>query len=243
MKSSILRALVDFGISKGRGVRIKRILVGDYAFVELEDGRSGLAWVYREWLNRFRKFREFPTTADEASRLILSHDPAEISVGVAAVNALAEKTNALEGDVLDLLNIPDGSRVALIGYFYPFVERLKRRGVELYVFELKPIDEDYVYPWYAEEDLLPRMDYVIATGITIVNKTIDRIAELSKNSTLVVVGPTTPLVEEAFNGKARMIAGIQVINNDAVYDMLAKGYSAWQFIHSPYVKKVVKVLR
>ena len=238
---SVLKALVDFGVDRGRGRRIRRVVVGDYAFVELEDGRSGLAWVYREWLKLFRRLTSPPMSAEEAAELILSHDPAEISVGVATVNALADKSNALEGEALDFIQIPEGSRVAIIGYFYPYVERLKGR-VDLHVFELKPRHEDFVYPWYAEEDLLPKMDYVIATGVTIVNKTVDRIVELSKNSELVMVGPTTPLVEEAFDGRARLIASVHIMDNDSMYDLLARGYSAWQFLHSPYVRKVVKLL-
>lgn len=88
---------------------------------------------------------------------------------MATINALANtKEGLIEGDALELVKIPEDARVGMIGYFSPYVKALKDK-TRLYVFEIKPREEDFVYPWYAEFDLLPYMDYVIITGTTIVN--------------------------------------------------------------------------
>ncbi len=236
----MLKKLADYGKERGKEVKIKRISLGDYAFVETENGNSGLAYIYKEWIIQ-RKNPKFPEKADEASSLLLSYNPLEISIGLATINALADRSGLLEGDALEFMNIPDGSKVALIGYFRPYVEKLKNR-VKLFVFELKPVNDQLVYPWYAEEDLLPEMDYVIITGTTIVNKTINRILEISSDKKVAIVGPTTPLVPQAFEGLVNILAGLHITDNEPVYRMINGGNSIQNILRSPYVKKVVKRL-
>ncbi len=238
---NVIKTLVEFGKEKGKDVKIKRIAFGDYIFVELENGNSGLAYVYKEWV-RFKRIKpKFPKDAASASSFLLSYNPLEISLGLATINALAYRTDFIEGDALDFVNPRPGSKVALIGYFRSYVEKLKNL-VNLFVFELRPINNNLVYPWYAEEDLIPKMDYVILTGTTLVNKTINRILELSAGKIVAIVGPTTPLVTEAFKGSVNVLAGLHITDSEKVYEMISKGLPIQSIIHSSYAKKVVTIL-
>ena len=40
----------------------------------------------------------------------------------------------------------------------------------------------------------------MAAGVTVVNKTINRVAELARGSRLLMVGPTKPMLLEVFEG-------------------------------------------
>ncbi|MEB2793076.1 MAG: DUF364 domain-containing protein [Caldisphaeraceae archaeon] len=234
---SILKSLVDYGVDKGKNKKIKRVLVGQYAYVELDNGNAGVSWVYKEWVNPMREIKEVPREADLASQLINSHDPVEVSIGIATINALSDKSNVLYGDPLDYITIENNSKVAIIGYFKNYIDRLKDK-VSLYVFELRPQRESFVYPWYEEEYMLGDMDYIIASGSTIATKTIDRIAEHSKNSYLIVTGPTTPMVPEAFQGIASIIGGVSIIDKERIYELISMGYG----FKLRFSKKIVKVL-
>jgi uncharacterized protein (DUF4213/DUF364 family) len=48
--------------------------------------------------------------------------------------------------------------------------------------------------------MLPQMDLVVAAGVTVVNKTINRVAELARGSRLLMVGPTKLMLLEVFEG-------------------------------------------
>ncbi len=184
---------------------------------------------------------KFPKDAVAASSFLLFYNPLEISLGLATINALADRSDLIESDALDFVNPCRGSKVALIGYFKPYVKKLKD-FVNLFVFELRPINDNLVYPWYVEEDLIPKMDYVILTGTTLVNKTINRILELSAGKIVAIVGPTTPLVTEAFKGSVNFLAGLHITDSEKVHEMISKGLPINRIIHSPYAKKVVKIL-
>lgn len=212
--------------------------MGRYAIVQLDDGSAGIAYVDWDWVKPERAV-EPPSDAEEAVQLAASYDPVEAAIGVATINALSSREKALEADPLDLVTIEPGSTVALVGYIGPYVRRLQGR-VRLYVFEIRPHDEDFVYPWYAEEELLPRADLVIATGVTVVNKTINRIAELSRR--LIVVGPTTPMVPEAFEGIEGALAGSRVEAPDEAYRLITLGHGANRLLRSGVLRKVTAPL-
>jgi len=67
----------------------------------------------------------------------------EISIGLATINALADRSGLLEGKAHNFMNILDGSKVALIGYFRPYLEKLKN-NIKLFMFELKPVNDQIV---------------------------------------------------------------------------------------------------
>ncbi len=232
----VLDALVEEASRRARGRRIRRVLVGRYALVVLDDGSVGLAYVDWDWVKPFRPYREPPDDAEEAVAMALSYDPVDAAIGVATINALAPRDNLSDADPLDLLTPREGARVGLVGYIRGYVRRLKDR-VKLYVFEFKPYEDDFVYPWYAEDQLLPEMDLVIATGVTVVNKTIERIVQLTRGE-LVVVGPSTPLWPEVLGGHRGALGGALVNDLELVARMIELGYGADQMLRSRALRKV-----
>jgi uncharacterized protein (DUF4213/DUF364 family) len=231
----VVRSLVEEAQRRAVGRRLRRAIVGRYALVVLDDGSAGLAYVDWDWVKPFRPYKEPPGDAEEAVSLALSYDPVEAAIGVATINALAPREGLTEADPLDLVRLREGARVGLVGYIRGYVRRLRERA-ELYVFETRPYEEDFVYPWYAEEELLPRMDLVIATGVTVVNKTIDRVADLVRGP-LLIVGPSTPLWPEALGGHEGALGGSLVRDLDAAVRMVELGYGAEHLLRQRVLEK------
>lgn len=108
-----------------------------------------------------------------------------------------------------------GKKVAVIGRF-PDLEPLKNI-CRLSVLERRPGADDFPDP--ACEYILPEQDFVFITATTLINKTLPRLLELSKNSTVILVGPSTPLTPRLFAYNIATLAG-------SVVD----GAKAWSFV-------------
>ncbi len=162
----------------------------------------------------------------------------EATMGMAAINAwynnrerLAEHGIALgdEGASLDdrkkknPLNDPEQLRdkkVALIGHFRNVEKKLE--GVsDLYILERRPGEGDY--PDSACEYLLPEMDVVYSTGMTLINKTLKRLLELKKDGAqFTLMGPTSTLSPVLFDNGVDSIASFVVTDPEFVRDVISR---------------------
>jgi len=118
-----------------------------------------------------------------------------------------------------------GKRVIMIGKF-PGYTRFKGIAKEFYVLELNPnlIDlNDGILPSTASEELLERSDIVIMTATTIINKSVDRLLELAKNVFVIMVGPSTPMIEELLDFGIDVLAGLKVINPYSLMKKISQG--------------------
>lgn len=155
----------------------------------------------------------------EAASLIKSWNFTEASIGAAALNAYYNRKAFLEGEVRrnpqiqwrpggDAFAAPrqnlEGSKVATIGHFHYADPYVKQAGA-CYILEREPVNGDY--PDSACEYILPDMDYVYITGFTLVNKTLPRLLELSRNATVILVGPSVPMAPVLFEFGVDELAG------------------------------------
>lgn len=157
----------------------------------------------------------------------------EAVVGMAASNACINAQNALmqEGVLLrnpgaanlsvfeHLLPQLRGQKVAVIGR-YPGLERFEQ-DFELQVLERQPSDKDLPDP--AAEFVLPEMDWVFLTSTSIPNKTFPRLLELSRDANLVLMGPTTPWLEELAEFGVDYLAGVVVDDAQQLRQTVAEG--------------------
>jgi uncharacterized protein (DUF4213/DUF364 family) len=113
-----------------------------------------------------------------------------------------------------------GKKAAVIGHF-PHLEKSMADVCDLAVLEKRPQSGDY--PDSACEFLLPVMDLVFATGVTITNKTLPRLLELSKNSAFILVGPSVPLAPCLFGFGLRDLQGFVVTDIEKCRDIITGG--------------------
>ncbi|XTZ10972.1 MAG: Rossmann-like domain-containing protein, partial [cyanobacterium endosymbiont of Rhopalodia yunnanensis] len=75
----------------------------------------------------------------------------------------------------------------------------------------------------ASEYLLPESDWVFLTGTSIPNKTFPRLVELSRDAKLVLMGPTVPWLAELAEFGIDYLAGVTVVDPNALRQTVAEG--------------------
>jgi uncharacterized protein (DUF4213/DUF364 family) len=154
-------------------------------------------------------------------------EPLEASLGLAALNSLVEPV----GDALSvndtILGAAAGKKVAVIGRF-PFNGQLAEIAAKAYFFEMEP--EKGELPPFATEEYFPEADVAVITATALINKSLPRLLELSKNAYTVVLGPSTPMSDVLFRYGADVAAGIRVVEPEALIDSLMQGAKAFRKI-------------
>jgi uncharacterized protein (DUF4213/DUF364 family) len=162
-------------------------------------------------------------SALELAQYARSENVLEASIGMAAVNSLIDidEAKCVGENAFDVLARKGRNRnVAIVGHF-PWTPELRRIARNLWVIEQRPQEGDL--PAQAAEELLPQADVVGITGTSFINHTIDRLLELSENSFVVVLGPTTPLSPVLFGCGVDILAGVKVVEPDKTIRSISQG--------------------
>jgi len=173
------------------------------------------------------------SSALELARLALSWDMRSRVVGVATLNALSQlslgsylgRISTRVGDIVDHLTIRDDV-VAVVGNMAPTVKKLRAKAKEVYVLERNlDLRDDETLPDTAAEEVIPESDVVLITGTSIVNGTVDRVLELSKNAREVaLVGATAGLPPTVlFKHGATAVGTVKVTDADRAMRIIAEG--------------------
>lgn len=177
-------------------------------------------------------------SALELAHLAHTRQPPLTSVGVAALNALVPPRPDLWHD----LNAEEiiaaygkGKAVALIGSF-PFIPRLRTRVGRLLVLELDPGEDEL--PAKAAPDVLPQVDVVAITSMTLVNHSLENLLKLcSPQATVLLLGPSTPLSPILFEHGVHVLSGSVVTDIDRVLAAIKQGANFRQ-VHRAGVRLV-----
>ncbi len=180
---------------------------------------------------------------------IKSWNSLEATLGLAAVNSVVNspvKIERLSGKPVArhrrlsaftrFRDEVSGKRVAVVGHF-PDLEQL-RSICELSILERYPHHGDYPDP--ACEYILAQQEYVFMTATTIINKTLPRLLELSKNAVRVLVGPSTPLTPVLFDFGIDVLAGLAVIDETPLWRTVQEGGSLEIFDQGGHMVEIKK---
>jgi uncharacterized protein (DUF4213/DUF364 family) len=169
----------------------------------------------------------------ELAAWVRSWDAYEATVGMAAINSVINADSDLAASATPLFpsgpaNLAvfehfaaclRGKRVAVVGR-YPGLETLELDW-HLSILERQPGPGDLPDP--AAEYLLPEADWVFLTATSIPNKTFPRLAELSCDAQVVLMGPTAPWLEGLAEYGIDYLAGVVVEEGDALRRTVAEG--------------------
>lgn len=163
---------------------------------------------------------------------ILEWDPYQATVAMAAINSCINSRPLPDSLLLEpdaehanlavfehFLPQLQGKNVVVIGH-YPGIERYQDQ-MKLNVLEKQPVAEDL--PDSACEFLLPQADWVFLTGSSIANKTFPRLAELAAGAKTVLMGPSVPWLPQLHEFGIDYLAGVEVVDADALYHTAAQG--------------------
>lgn len=183
----------------------------------------------------------------KALSALSSSEPIKVAMAIATLNALSSTCWSqgwkdqyhinMNMDALDAVRLPDESSVAVIGAIVPVLRRLKRRGGTWWVIEQDPAtlreDESPHYvPEERSEEVLSRADILIITGVTLINRTLERILRSARpDAEIVVMGPTASMLPEPmFERGVRVVGGVWVRRPDELLEVLATGGSGYHFL-------------
>lgn len=156
----------------------------------------------------------------ELAKAAKSWNMEEASIGVAAINAYYNTSRQLEcygikqedeEAFLASRELVKDKKVAVIGHF-PYLEDILGKYCKLHILERSPLNGDYLDS--ACEYVLPQMDVVFITGVTLINKTLPRLLELAQNTHIVMVGPSVTMTPCLFNYGINNLAGYIVKDED-----------------------------
>lgn len=185
----------------------------------------------------------------------LSHTGLRRALGIAALNALAHLAaerrgprgyRILEGvDAFDVARIQPQETAVVVGAFGPFLKALRGIGARHFVLEkdpatLRPNEMEHFRPAESYPEIVPQADVLLITGTTLINDSLPGlIACAHPQARVVLVGPTVPMLPDAFLARRGMILGtVRVTDSDALHDVLAQGGSGYHFF-GKYAPKIV----
>ncbi len=186
-----------------------------YTAVRIRD-RVGLAYTFPEFSSPPKNVGHLIGT--NTLSLAKSWNLTEASIGTASINALLKPRNYKVMNIVHhILSIAQNyDKIGVVGRF-PFIDSI---GKDAFVFERRPIHG--TLPDTAAEALLPKCDLVIVSGSTFVNKTLQRLLEISNGYTF-VIGPTTPLTPILLEYGADVLAGVIVQDVKNALEVVSQG--------------------
>jgi uncharacterized protein (DUF4213/DUF364 family) len=208
-------------------VRVSELTIGlGYTAVTTDDGGIGLAYTWLEDKSCCSFLRGWDNAegapAAELLDRLLGETGLERSVGMAAANALNHaaalklpQDEGPAGALVSGLGIRSGTRVAMVGYFPPVAKALEGLGAELEIVDDALGMGDQVR---LRERLGGWAETLIMSSTTLLGDTAeDLLAHAAPHVRVALLGPTTPLLPEAFEGlPVVVLAGMVPVDVAAV---------------------------
>ncbi len=163
-------------------------------------------------------------SAQELAGWVNSENLLEASIGIAAMNSLldvdisqTEQVNASEV----IARESKSKNLTVVGHF-PFVDRMKTIAKNCWVIEKKPHGNDF--PEDAANEYIPQSDVVAITGTAFINHTMEGLLALCRPaSTVMVLGPSTPLSPILFDHGITYLSGSRVIDEESAIITIQQG--------------------
>jgi uncharacterized protein len=228
-------------------VAVDQLVLGlGYTAVALEGAAAGLAYTWADDRSCCSHLRGWDgaegSAASELLDLLLADGGLERSIGMAAANALNHAA-ALElpddegaaGSLVRELVIGPGTRVSMVGFFPPVARVLEDIGVELDVVDdAKGMGDQDAF----RERLGAWTEVLVMTSTTLLGDTTDELLRAAgPKARVALLGPTTPLLPEAFAGtRVELLGGTVPRDVPQVLRAVRHGGRAREIL--PFCRKV-----
>jgi uncharacterized protein (DUF4213/DUF364 family) len=232
-------------------VAVTQLLLGlGYTAVLLEDGGAGIAYTWRDdspgcsYDGGWGAAEGAP--ASGLLDLLLGEGGLERSIGMAAANALNRaaairlpEDDGPAGSLIRQLGITRGTRVSMVGFFPPVARELREIGALLDVVDdAKGMGDHDAFA----ERLGAWADVLVMTSTALLGGTADALLAAATSARVALLGPTTPLVPEVFEGtRVELLGGMVPRDVDGVLRSVRHGGGTRDF--SRFCRKVYCVLQ
>lgn len=157
-------------------------------------------------------------TADNAGLSMHFESMSEISIQHARINAFYNRPGQYYepfenfcASGIDFI----GKTVGVIGHMGRVLEYYGKDAKKIYVFDMEPKDANDL-PIEKEDELLPDCDIVIATGSSLINRTLPHILELSYKAYFILVGPSVPMCPALLDFGIDRLSGMAISDIDGM---------------------------
>lgn len=224
--------LVEALADDARDQRVAAVQLGlGYSAVRLGGGEVGLAWTPKGGARCCQQFAAAGTlagrpAADLLARLATGADPLDRLLGLATANALIARrppAPALPGGDLALLDLRPTDHLVMVGHFAPLLPAIRATGARLDIVENEP-DAGELGP-EAGRAALGRCTVAIVTATSLITGGLaDYLQALGPARAVMLLGPSTPLLPEAFTGsRVTLLAGSRVHDRERALQVVAEG--------------------
>ena len=229
----LLEELYNHFCEKSRHTKVECLSIGlRYTAVSTDDGGMGIAFTYVQnntCCAMGKGYRDYEgEAAVELLTEIKSPDPFRRSMALALVNALNYQRakdcpeDATDRTWMDTFNISQGTRVAMVGFFRPLMNAFNERGAVVEALdEFQGVGERNTF----NEKLGGWADVLLLTSTSILNDTTeDVLARVAPGVKVVMIGPSTPMVAEAFRHlPVHVLAGTVPVDKGRVLKAVRHG--------------------
>ena len=213
----------------------------EFGFVFLDDGTVGPFYVSMGDIlhtlgNRYPNPESFAAGATSVLQGFDTGDPARRALAVGTYNALSTRLFRLAGyvapdraPVSGIDDVPRGTKVGMVGYFCPLVDKLPERGSEVLILEQAPqrVSERPGVSLTDDARDLRRCGHVICTAATLINDTLsDVLAAVSGHVDIEIIGPSgSGLPDLLFVRGVASVGGVSFADRSRLLDQLGSGES------------------
>jgi len=229
----LIHRLCDHFSDQAARVRVTSVTVGlRYTAVTTGDGGIGIAYTDTgegHCCGSGKGYRNFEgRPAVELLACLEDDAPLQRSMALALVNALNHARagdfpeDATDGAWMDALGIGQGSHVAMVGFFRPLMKKFKERGAIIEVLDagqgIGDCSEFY-------RRLESWAEALLLTSTSILNGSTEEVlGRLTHGVKAVLLGPSTPMVPEAFTHlPVCLLAGTVPVDQEAVLRAVRHG--------------------
>lgn len=211
--------------------QIKKVARGEkYIAVMLENGQIGVCATLKNKLF-IDMDKSFTLNLDSIDHRIFYN---------AYLNALLNYDNefAEDKDIFNRIDFNNYSNLVMVGYFKPLVEKLRKNGINLSVFDLYSND-DNILQLKHQDEYVRKADGLILTATSIFNGTFTDIVNATDGfCDVFILGPSSILHKDIMQYKnIKTIFGTIFKKHDhQVLDIISEGYGTRYF--QPLGKKV-----
>ena len=225
--------LYDIFLDQAQNVTVEILSIGlGYTAVTTSDGGIGLSYTYFGdkkscmVLNKHVDYEGKP--ADQLLEKINSDNTVERSMALALINALnyTEALNLPEDDdnkiMFDKFKIGKDRKVAMVGFFGPLVRNFEKMGVSLEILDLsRGLGEKKEF----YNKLKNWAQVLMLTSTSVLNNSTEEIlAHAAEKVKTVMLGPSTPMVADAFEHlPVHMLAGTVPVDKEMTLKAIRHG--------------------
>ncbi len=248
MRDMALGIASGFQIPKVVGVAFPPFFAGgqprdcEFMAMALEGGAGGLSYVLLPDSSagdyRALKPQAFIGTRPELyAGAFGGTDPVQNMLGLAAINAICQHVMRVTGcapgiaaDSLGLMNIEDGDRVGMVGFFPPLLKYLQNRNAELVIVEKNEllIDRYPNLPVTLDLTELNSCNKVLCTGTTLLNDTLEEVLlQCPAAEHISVLGPTAGYFPDPLFARGVHVLGGRLVNDGMLLLQLIEERKRW----------------